>query len=149
MMKTNQTFCISKTLMLAVAALCWSASLATAQSAARGEFTLPSEVRWGQAVLPAGHYSFDLPSAAHQPEMIQVRGEGKNLLITALGTSDLQLSTNSALVLVQNGDSLVVRSLRLGPLGMTLDYAVHKGERKAVAMAPERIQPVAVNVSSK
>lgn len=148
MMKTNRTFCMAKTLMLAIAALCWSASLATAQSAARGEFTLPSEVRWGRAVLPAGHYSFDLTSD-HPPEIIRVSGEGKHALIMAQGTGDFQPSTDSALVLVQNGDGLVVRSLRLGPLGITLDYAAHKGERKAMAMAPERTQPVAVTVSGK
>ncbi len=146
MMKTNRTFCMAKTLMLAVAALCWFASLATAQSAATGEFTLPSEARWGRAVLPAGHYSFDL-SSGHQPQIIQVRGEGKHVLIMAQGTDDFRPSADSALVLLQNGDSLVVRSLRLGPLGVTLEYATHGGEPKAVAMAPERIQPVAVSTN--
>jgi hypothetical protein len=146
MIKTNRTFCMAKTLILTVVALCCSAGLATAQSAARGEFTLPSEVRWGQAVLPAGHYSFDLRSQ-HAPELIQVRGGGKNVLIMAQGKADYTPSAHSTLVLVQNRDSLVVRSLRLGPLGMTLDYAAHKGEPKAVAMAPGGVQQVPVSVS--
>ena len=40
-MKKNRSFSLVKNLALFAAALCWSASLARAQSAAKGEFTLP------------------------------------------------------------------------------------------------------------
>ncbi len=141
-MKTKRSFTLIKTLVLALAALYGFASSASAQSAIRGEFTLPSEIVWGQAVLPAGDYSFNLPST-RAPEIIQIRGEGKSVLIMAQATSDLPASSDSALVLVRNGDRSVVSSLRLAPLGITLHYAAHKGAYAAVAQAPVPVRVAA------
>ena len=144
-MKTNRSLSWVKTLIVAVAAVCWCASLASAQSAIRGEFTLPFEARWGQAVLPAGEYSFNLQSI-RAPEVIQIRGEGKSVLVMAQGASDAPTSNDSALVLAQDGATYVVRSLRLAPLGITLAYAPHKGKSQSVAMAPERTQRLPVRL---
>lgn len=147
-MTTNRSLSLVNTLVLLGAALCSSASLASAQSAIKGEFTLPTEVRWGQAVLPAGQYSFDLQSI-RAPEVIHVRGEGKNVLVMASGESALPSTTDSALVLAQNGATNVVRSLRLAPLGMTLHYTPHKGEVQSVAMATGSTQRIPVRVSGR
>ena len=43
-------------------AICASASSASAQNAFQGKFTLPNDVRWANATLPAGDYSFSLSS---------------------------------------------------------------------------------------
>jgi hypothetical protein len=145
-MKMNRS--LIKSLVVTVAALCWSAGLASAQSAIKGEFTLPFEARWGQAVLPAGEYSFDLAST-RVPEVVQIRGEGKNVMIMAQGTSDIRTSENSALTVAQIGDVHVVRSLRLAPLGVTLHYAPHKVQPQAVAQMPEHIEGVPVRVAVK
>ena len=63
-MNTNRSFSLVRILALAAGVLCLSASLASAQSAMKGEFTLPFEVHWGKAVLPAGQYSFNLPTTS-------------------------------------------------------------------------------------
>ncbi len=148
MMKTIRSRSLVKTLVL-VTILCGSASLAAAQSAIKGEFTLPFDAHWGKAVLPAGDYTFDLRSA-QTPKVIQIRGQGTNVLVMAQGATDLpSLTEDSALVLVRSGGNHIVRSLRLGPLGMSLFYAPHKGEPMGVAQAPELIQRVPVHINGK
>lgn len=147
-MNSNRSFNLVKTIAMAVGALWLSAGLASAQSQVKGEFTLPFEIHWGRAVLPAGHYSFDLRSI-QAPEVIQVRGENVNVLLMAQATSDRPLPTDSALVLVRHGDSSVVRSLRLAPLGISLYYALPKGEAQTVAQVPGVIQHVPVYTNSK
>src|SRR3974377_762565 len=94
-MNRNRSFSLVKTLVLVVGALCLSAGLATAQSAMKGEFTLPSEIHWGRAVLPAGQYSFDLTST-HAPEIINIRGEGVHVMLMAQAVGDRPVPTDSA-----------------------------------------------------
>ena len=55
-MKRIRSFALSS-LVLALIASCLSAGMAKAQEW-QGQFTLPFEARWGQAILPAGDYSF-------------------------------------------------------------------------------------------
>jgi hypothetical protein len=148
-MKRNISFSSVKALVLVVGALCLSAGLVSAQSAMKGEFTLPSEIHWGRAVLPAGQYSFDLTSN-RTPEVIRVRGEGVNVLLMAQAVGDRPIPTDSALVLVRRGDNSFVRSLRLAPLGISLYYAQPKGEAApTVAQVPEVTERVPVSTSSK
>jgi hypothetical protein len=147
-MNRNRSFSLVKTLVLVVGALCLSAGLATAQSAMKGEFTLPSEIHWGRAVLPAGQYSFDLASTS-APQVIHIRGEGVHVMLMAQAVGDRPVPTDSALVLVRQGDSSFVRSLRLAPLGISLYYAQPKGEAPTVAQVPGVTQRVPVYTSSK
>ena len=81
--------------------------------------------------------------------MIQIRGEGKYVMVMAQGVSDAPTSGNSALVLAQNNGTNVVRQLRLAPLGITLHYGSHKGEARNVAMATGNAQRVPVRVSGR
>ena len=76
------------TRILAIAALgliaaTVSAMPASAQAAFKGSFTLTSDVRWGQANLPAGDYTFTLESSA-MPARIVVRGaNGSQFVLTS------------------------------------------------------------------
>jgi hypothetical protein len=147
-MKRNKGLSFVRNLVMAVGAVCLTAGLASAQSAMKGEFTLTSEVHWGRAVLPAGQYSFDLVST-QAPEMIRVRGEGVNVMLMAQAVGDRPIPTDSALVLVRQGDNKVVRSLRLAPLGISLYYPSPKNQTASVAQVPEVTQRVPVYTSSK
>jgi hypothetical protein len=59
MEKTTRT--VVKLAVAAAIAICLSASSASAQSL-KATFTLPYEVHWGKAVLPAGPYSITFDS---------------------------------------------------------------------------------------
>jgi len=147
-MNRNRLFSLVAGIAIVAGTLCLSGSLASAQSAIKGEFTLPFEIHWGRAVLPAGQYSFDMASAS-TPQVVQVRGEGVNVLLRAQAAGDRPAPTDSALVLVRQGDNRIVRSLRLAPLGICLYDAPPKGEAQMVAQAPAAIQHVPVYTSSK
>jgi hypothetical protein len=147
-MNRSRSFRLVGTIAMAVGMLCLSGRLASAQSEIKGEFTLPSEIHWGRAVLPAGQYSFDLASI-RAPQLIQVRGEGVSVMLMAQGVGDRPTPTDSALVLVRQGDSSFVRSLRLAPLGITLYYPAPKGQVPTMAHVPEVMQRVPVYTNSK
>ena len=60
MMKTSLTFL--KLAVAAAIAICLSVNVASAQSL-KGTFTLPYDVQWGKAVLPAGPYKVTFDSS--------------------------------------------------------------------------------------
>jgi hypothetical protein len=53
-------------------AICASASSASAQNAFQGKFTLPNDVRWANATLPAGDYTFSLSSSTMSSDRMAV-----------------------------------------------------------------------------
>ena len=74
-MNTNRSSKLVKFVVLALLTTCIGASLASAQTAA-GKFSLPFEVRWGQAVIAPGNYSFTVNSSGSSPaNTVFVRGE--------------------------------------------------------------------------
>ena len=76
----NRVFAIA---VLALAAVCLSATPASAQAVVRGSFTLTHEVRWQNAVLPPGVYTFEIKSLA-APSTITLKGPHGYQFVTAL-----------------------------------------------------------------
>ena len=75
MKKTPNFEPVRFTLLVVAGSLC--AGRLTAQAAdtvSAGKFTLPSEVRWGQPILPAGDYTHTLNSATFF-SLLTVRGQ--------------------------------------------------------------------------
>ena len=75
-MKSIRTLGLFKYPLAAALALCLFAGAANAQhfAASRGSFTLPFEVNWGTAVLPAGDYTFTLGSFGMSPILAIEKG---------------------------------------------------------------------------
>src|SRR5258708_20542435 len=67
----------------ALAAVCVSAIPVSAQSAVKGSFTLPHEIQWQSATLPAGAYTFEIKSFSG-PALMAVHGPNGFRFITAL-----------------------------------------------------------------
>src|ERR1700759_953773 len=63
----NRVFTIAAVGLFSVVA---SALPISAREAAKGHFTLPYEVRWQGATLPAGDYTFSFASLAPQTPMV-------------------------------------------------------------------------------
>jgi hypothetical protein len=100
-----------------------------------GSFVLPFETRWGPAVLPAGAYTFSLPSAIGSP-ILTVRGQGKTAMIMlSVGSSTHEFSNDSSLTLIRNGQYAWVQSFDIGHLGTTFSCRPPKG-----VDAPREIQ---------
>jgi hypothetical protein len=131
-----------------------SAGLLSAEDL-KGTFTLPFEVRWGTAILPAGDYSFTIDTG-DPLHLATVRGRDGAAMIMASGTSDRQFSGRNALFLVRRGRAGTVRALHLATPGigspkggLVFHYSPPKSEPLLLAQAPELIQSVPVVVSGK
>jgi hypothetical protein len=114
-------------------ALCLTAGLGKAQNAYQGKFTLPFEVRWQNAVLPAGDYTISLRSAS-VPYKMSVRGAGKSVILLGVSGSDRAVSEKSQLTLIKVGDSYVVRSLEAGQIGLDINYSAGSSHATHTAM---------------
>jgi hypothetical protein len=109
---------------LSMAALVLSA-LATsgkAQNAYQGKFTLPVETHWGAATLPAGDYTFTLPSMS-SPYRLYVQGQGIGVIITATTADQGVVSERPQLNLVDIADAHTVQTFEAPELGRTFIYA--------------------------
>jgi hypothetical protein len=119
------------TAVLALSALNFAPSLASAQDAA-GTFTLSHEVRWQNAVVPAGKYRFTV-GASGPSEMLTLRkvnGSGAGLMLLVTETENSQPSDLSQLVVVSRPGGSFVSAMQLPEFGLTMHFAVPSETRE-------------------
>jgi hypothetical protein len=97
------------------------AGVANATPLYRGRFSLPYEVRWGQAVLPAGEYLVRFDNVKTRVfVVIKDAKSGKDVAYLApVATSEAH--GTSALLITDEGER-VVHSFRVAELGETFIY---------------------------
>jgi len=142
-MKTNFTRILAIAVLGFIAATV-SAMPASAQAAFKGSFTLTSDVRWGQASLPAGDYTFTLQSSA-MPARIVVKGaNGSQFVITSsMDVKSIDAPSNLTVVR-RNGESRINR-LYLADLHLVLNYQERsKSKDKELAMGPVSTEQVLI-----
>ncbi len=132
----------------ALAAVCVSAIPASAQLVCKGSFTLSHEVRWQNATLPAGDYTFVMQSLA-SPSRITLKGPNGYQFITALVES--KTDSNRSMLIVENrGGRSIIAELRLSAIGRSFRYAVPKAPKNAeVAQGPVTREQIVVAVNAK
>ena len=109
-----------------------------------GKFTLPIEVQWGKALLPAGDYTL-VHNSMRRPDLVTIRGEKETVMTLPVGQSfNADRSQKSALVLAGMQGKTVVRTLVIAELGMEFHYPWPKGVRTQMAEGPVLIQRVPV-----
>lgn len=121
----------------------------------KGTFTVPFELKWGRATLPAGEYSLKLDTAV-APNIVTVRGEGSNAMIMTNGVSDRDASGGDCLIVVRRGRTGRVRALRLSiPTsgkpndGLVFSYSAPPNEPQLLAQGPELIQRIPIVAAGK
>jgi hypothetical protein len=132
-MKVTRFFTLSA---IAAFALVASTLPAAAQDAIRGSFKLSQEVKWQNATLPAGEYTFKMNStSATTPVFINgPRGTIIELShVNSVPASDRQ----SVLVLENHGGTLFVREMDLASLGVQIRYSIPKSARSETQLAKE------------
>jgi hypothetical protein len=133
---------------LALAAVCASATPATAQGVYKGSFTLPHEVRWQNVKLPAGDYTFEIKSLS-APSLITLNGPNGYQFIPALVANEKD-SEQSMLVIETRGGISAVTELRLSAIGRTLRYAMPKAPKDVeLAQGPVTREQVLVAMKAK
>jgi hypothetical protein len=116
-------------------AACLLGSPAKAQAGFQGKFTLPYEVQWGQATLPAGDYVINY--AGPEMPMFVIR-DAHSLRAVALEPVQIRedcASGNSALLIGTRGTERVVHSLRIAELGQVIVYDRSLAHRRALEEA--------------
>jgi hypothetical protein len=142
-MKTN-LIRIFAAAAIGVIAICASATPASAQ-AFKGAFTLPNDVRWQGAMLPAGDYTFSLKSGV--PAQIIVTRPDRTIAFVLTAVTDRRVTDqHSCLTIERRGSTRFVRELYLADVGLHLRYdapKIPKNEQE-LAQGPATTEQVLV-----
>jgi hypothetical protein len=134
---------------LGVFAICASASQAAAQNACAGSFTLPQDVSWQGAKLPAGDYTFSMASVA-APSRITLHGPNGFAFVSAIVADSDNVSDRSVMTIEHRGGISVVRDLYLAPIGLRLKYSVPKRQKdQELAQGPATTEQILVAMATK
>ena len=114
------------TALLAVTSLNFAPSLASAQERANGNFTLTHDVRWQNALVPAGDYRFTLDSdgVAGVLTLSKLSGARTGFLLMVHDTDEAKPTDRSRLVLETTPEGTYVSAMQLPEFGMTLNFTV-------------------------
>lgn len=108
--------------LLLLLSILTGAVAANGQDALHGKFQLSSEVRWGEAVLPAGEYSFVLESTQRPLKVVIYPADRKTGAMVIASAFENARPGGSYLFITENGSRGIVRSMNLPQLGMSLIY---------------------------
>jgi hypothetical protein len=133
---------------IGAAALALSALAASgnAQDSFQGKFTLPFETRWGSATLPAGDYTFILPSNS-APYRFYIQGQGASAIIQATTADQKVVSERPQLTLVDIADVHTVQTFEAPELGVTFTYWMPTQKHLGHKEARQKTVPQAVPAS--
>ena len=132
-MEAKTTHHAKTAMLLVVFAILISVAGASAQTGVySGRFTLPYQVRWGQAMLPAGDYSIHF-SSIHSPATVHSM-DGKISAFVFTGRSGDSEKGPSSLTIVTRGNERQVASLNLPEARVSLVYSpLTKAEQENLA----------------
>ena len=132
-----------KFLWLVLVCVCQSVSVANAQST--GKFRLQHEVHWGQAVLPAGEYSFTIDSTKDNTPLVVVRSEDGKKAAFVMATATGIPEPGGSYIYVANDGTRRVRLLNLPETNLSLAFGpMSKRDREELNAAKTEVVPVVV-----
>jgi len=143
----------NRILILAAAGLMaigFGASASQAQAIYKGSFTLDHDVRWQNATMPAGDYTFAVQSSTRNSPVL-VTGPAGTIFQMPLLTADTKTGDQSKLILEWRGDSLCVREMDLAQIGLNIRYTVPKATEndKLLAKAATGSQEILIAMTTK
>jgi hypothetical protein len=133
---------------IALIAICAAPAPAAAQNVYNGRFTLPEDVRWGAALLPAGEYTFSLKSSV-LPAQIVIHGSNGTSMVLTSNTVPKKGDAPSSLTIQHRFGMRVVSDLYLAELGIDLRYAAPKLPHNEIAQGPVETEQVLVAMATK
>ena len=143
-MKTIRRFVYAT--LLAVTTLNLTPTLASAQEAAHGKFTLTHEVHWGGAKLPAGEYEFSFnPDAGFRVlSLSRLTGARARYMVLVPDVDNAKPKDMSRLVLEATPAGSYVSAMQLPEFGMTLYFTVpsHLTEKEKQIAKADAAPPV-------
>src|ERR1700740_31562 len=116
----NRLFAIAA---IGILGACVSAIPAAAQNKIQGRFTLSHEIRWQNANLPAGDYTFVMESSSRTSPMVVTGPNGSVFQLPSV-ISQTKAGNRSALILERRGGMYVVSEMDLAQVGLKIQYRV-------------------------
>ena len=103
-----------------------------------GRFTLTTEARWGNTVLPPGEYTYNVATNAVMPIVIvrSVRGD-LGAFVVPMSMTDAREGEPDKLVLEKTNGGMVVTSLYVKDMGVIFHYRAPKSMVETAAKAPD------------
>ena len=133
-MNTRQHSIAAKLILGVLFATCVFTAAANAQPSFEGKFTLPYEVQWNHAVLPAGEYSIEV-DANGMPAVLRSTSSGNSAHTNTPILADREKGA-ACLTVTIRGKERRVRSVNLPQIGMSLIFdPLTKTEREMFAKA--------------
>ena len=131
--------------LLALSALSFVPTLASAQEPARGEFKLAHDVHWQNALVPAGVYrfSFEADGGMGMLSLAKMTGPRAGFIFLVGSTDESKPSDSSRLVLETTPAGSYVTTMQLPEFGMTLHFTVpsHATEKQVAKAGTAALPP--------
>jgi len=121
--------------LLALTTLSFAPCLARAQGPLQGRFTLPHDVHWQNAVVPAGDYQYSLSDGMEVLRLSKLSGPRTGFMFLVRETGETRPSDLNQLVLEKTPEGSYVSAMYLPELGMRLHFSVPLHAEKEVAKA--------------
>jgi hypothetical protein len=132
--RRNRYSATAKVILGVLFATCVFTAAANAQPSFEGKFTLPYEVHWNHAVLPAGEYSIEV-DAKGMPAILHSTSTGTSVNTSSPILADREKGA-ACLTVTIRGNERRVRSVNLPQIGMSLIFdPLSKMEREMFAKA--------------
>jgi len=128
----------------------FGASASRAQAIYKGSFTLDHDIRWQNATMQAGDYTFTVASTTRNQPVV-VTGPAGSVFQMPLVISETTIGGQSAMVLERRGDNLCVREMKLGEVGLNIRYHLPKAtdNDKLLAQAHTGTEQVLIAMTTK
>jgi hypothetical protein len=130
-----------------VLATCVFTVAANAQPSFEGRFTLPYEVHWNRAVLPAGEYSIQV-DAKGMPAVVHSTSTGKSVNTHLPILADLEKGA-ARLTVTISGNERRVRSMNLPQIGKSLIFEPLTATEREMFAKAGQIDALPVVISRK
>jgi hypothetical protein len=137
-------------LKVVVVAAVAAGSLARTASAQvlRGSFTLPYEVHWGRAVLPAGTYLITIDSVRGPALVTTTDGRGRCLVLPALVDSATEGRATGLLISRIEGER-AIRSLNWREGGRSFVYQPIRKTKRSLSASASDLEAVPIATARK
>jgi hypothetical protein len=129
-------------------AICAAASAASAQPLVRGSFTLPYEVHWGKAVLPAGYYSITIEQA-DRPAAVRTATGRVVAYVMARSSDDAHQGQPTALLITKAERQHVVRTFNWREGNRRFIYRPFTDVERRQSASADAFETVTIRVAQK
>jgi hypothetical protein len=124
-----------------------AAGAALAGPVYRARVTLPNEVHWGGAVLPAGEYTLAMDTVAGPLRIVDSSGRIRALVSARPGVAASTRPT--AILITRDGSQRTVRSFNCPPWGHKFVFRTFPREQRGLVAREDQLEIVAVRMASR